>query len=123
MAEALDREVSLWRRESLSGDLRVMNDRDGRMTLRDRRSVAVTPHIELDELESLLYRACDDIGELAALRSQARALRAGLAALDGEAEATVYGEVEAALASLVERRLMVGDGGRYLSLALPKLEY
>jgi hypothetical protein len=100
-----------------------MNDRDGRMTLRDRRSVAVTPHIELDELESLLYRACDDIGELAALRSQARALRAGLAALDGEAEATVYGEVEAALASLVERRLMVGDGGRYLSLALPKLEY
>ena len=123
VAEALDREVSLWRRESLSGDLRVMNDRDGRMSLRDRRSVAATPHIELDELESLLYRACDDIGELAALRSQARALRAGLATLDGEAEATVYGEVEAALASLVERRLMVSDGGRYLSLALPKLEY
>ena len=80
------------------------------MTLLDRRPVAVARTIELDELETFLYRACDDIGELSALRS-----RTGDALPE---RAVGNGEVEAALASLVERHLMVCDGERYLSLAL-----
>ncbi len=138
VAEALERELSRWRHESTQGELRVAGeprvadggggddrggdsvdgggvDGGGRMTLLDRRPGAVERTVELDELETFLYRACDDIGELSALRSQAGD------ALPGRA--LPNGEVEAALASLVERRLMVRDGERYLSLALAKIAF
>lgn len=112
VAEALEREVAQWRRESPLGELRIVGDGDGRITLRDKRPGAARRTIKLDELESLLYRACDDIGDLPALRSQVQRTRSSRRGTDGA--------VEAALASLVRRRLMIGIGERYLSLALPE---
>ena len=110
VAEALDRELSHWRHESFMGDLRVENDSNGAMTLLDKRPGATRRTIELNELESLLCRACSDIGELSALRSQAR--------IACPNRADVNDDVDATLGSLVERRLMVNVGQRYLSLAL-----
>ncbi len=115
VADTLEREVSQWRSESHLGELRVVNDRDGKTTLRDSRPAAVARTVELDALASLVYRACDDIGERSALEAQA------VTALPGGVD--VHDAVEATLASLVERRLMVRDGERYLSLALPKMAF
>ena len=111
MAAALEQQVSDWRHASGLGDLRILADGEGPLTLLDGRPGATDRTIELNELESLLYRACDDIGELSALKAQTREAGPGGVDLDGAVEAT--------LASLVERRLMVGIGQRYLSLALP----
>ncbi|MGZ4198701.1 MAG: RiPP maturation radical SAM C-methyltransferase [Thermoleophilia bacterium] len=112
VAEEIQREVSQWRHESPLGDLRVMCDGEGAMTLLDRRPAAAQRTVELDDLETLLYRACDTIAELSALK--ARAAEAYPDRVD------VDDQVDATLASLVERRLMVTVGERYLSLALSK---
>jgi len=109
VADALDDEVGRWRRESHLGDLRIVRESPGAMTLLDKRPIAAQRTVELDELESLLYRACDDIDELGTLRSRAHKARPDW----------TDGAVDAALTSLVERRLMVRIGERYLSLALP----
>ncbi len=109
VAAALDDEVGRWRRESDLGELRIVSDHATATTLLDKRPAAVQRTIELNELESLLYRACRDIGDLRALRSQA---------WSAHRDRTDHA-VDATLASLVERRLMVNIGERYLSLALP----
>ena len=111
VSDTLAREIAQWRREWLAGDLRVTADHEGRLTLRDKRPAASEHTVVLDELESLLYRACDDIGELDDL------VRVGRRR--GNGRATAENEVQAALAALVDRLLMVRVGDRFLSLALP----
>lgn len=111
VSESLESAAGRWCRETALGELRVAadGDGDGRLVLVDNRPGAARRRTELDELESLLYRACDDIGERADLVS-----RAGSAHPNWDAPS-----VAGALASLVARRLMVRSGERYLSLALP----
>jgi len=110
LAAELDREVSQWSRESGMGDLTVLEETPDRVTLLDKRRVAAARTIELDDLESLLYSSSDDIGEIQALRARARD---AFPARDDLDEA-----IDAALASLEERRLLAHVGDRYLSLAV-----
>jgi len=112
VGEALERELDAWRRESPLGELRVVSDGGGRVSLRDTRAGAAEPFIELDELQSLLYEACDEICDARTLQETARRAPPGRAG--GGAD------VVASLAALVERRLMVQVDDRYLSLALPR---
>jgi len=107
---ALETEAGLWRRESSKGCLRVLEDTGDCITLSDRRACATAPIVELDGLESILYAACDDIASRLELAPHIHRRSGGR--VD---QATI----DAALESLVARRLMVAVGERYLSLALP----
>jgi ribosomal peptide maturation radical SAM protein 1 len=109
VSAALERELDRWDHDHLLGSLRLRGDHDGTITLLDTRPGASARSIELDELSSAVYRACDDIGERSALEAQVTTALPGV---------NVAAELEPVLASLVERRFMVRDGERYLSLAL-----
>jgi ribosomal peptide maturation radical SAM protein 1 len=109
---ALEDEVSKWQHESHLGDLRIAGGNPTAMTLVDKRAIAAERQVTLDQLESLLYRACDGIGKLDTLRRLVHETWPTMADVDVA--------VDSALASLVSRRLMVNVGHRYLSLALPE---
>jgi hypothetical protein len=108
VAAALEREVGEWQRQTYMGDLTTESETAGTITLRDRRLVAAQPRVELNELESLLFAAAEDIGERLSMEQQAKTRLRGV---DSRA-------IDLALTALVERRLMVNVGERYLSLAL-----
>jgi ribosomal peptide maturation radical SAM protein 1 len=108
-AMALEREVVVWREQSRCGGLRLSHADGGRLELRDLRPGATERSIRLDPLESLLYAACRDICDVQELREAA----AGLMLTDFAERG-----VDECLTSLVERRLMVASGTRFLSLAV-----
>jgi len=96
-----------WRRYEL-----IAIDEAGQLTLVDTRPRARTPLVVLDGLDRGIYLACDAITDVGTVAG-------GLAprfACDG---ATVAGR----LAVMVDRGLVVRDGGRYLSLAVPLEDY
>ena len=101
----LEAEVDQWRREHAAGELRVVGREAGRLVLADTRPGAAPRTVTLDALETRLYEACDGI--------------AGLGELTAADPDAGSGDVTACLDALVERRLMVRSGSRYLSLALP----
>ena len=88
--------------------------RQGRLghTLVDSRRPDDTKTYDLDELERLLYSACDDMRSRTELQELVR--RSGMDG-DGLAE-----RVDGALASFVERGLMLRRDDLFLSLALPE---
>ena len=106
----LGEEAARWEREAPLGDLRVGGRERGRVTLIDKRPGAARRVIELDALDSLLYGACDDIATVEGLVAIARAAHPALV----HAEESVRGRLD----RMVEERLMVRVGDRFLSLAL-----
>ncbi len=97
-----------WRAAAPRGELR---QRSGNILVDSRRpNDTMTYH--LDELERLLYSACDDLRRRTELQELAH--RSGMAG-DGLAE-----RVDGALASFVERGLMLRRDDLFLSLALPE---
>lgn len=111
IGEAVGREAAAWRREASSGDLRSQTRPDGCMTLRDSRPGAARETVELDALDSLLYAACDQIAAGNGLTAWVTSERPELAARASQ--------VRRRLDLMVEQRLMVRVGDRFLSLALP----
>lgn len=107
----LKREVVDWRREYGMGELRRVHQEGPHLVLRDTRHGAAEATVTLDGLESLLYEACDDIADVEVLTRSGSTSALRLAARSDE--------LTACLSSLVDRRLMVRTGTRYLSLALP----
>ena len=98
-----------WQQRRIMGELREVKHQGERTLLVDLRPEAVGPRYVLDELDELLYEACGDICSRAELRALAQA------AFPAEIAETV----DERLALFVTNRLMIADGDRFLSLALP----
>jgi len=103
---ALQEAVEAWRAEhSRSADLRGTTTGDG-LILYDTRSVAADAEVVLDACDAAVYRACDEIAtfeEIATLVSK------------GFPECA--DSLEERMTTLVERRVMLKSGDRYLGLA------
>jgi len=97
-----------WQRQVDAGAPRLLHQADGTAVLVDDRGAG--PHSEerLDALDTLVCSACDDICTREALDEL---VRARLGSSIGE-------QLDRRLARLVHRRLLVGRGDRYLSLAM-----
>jgi ribosomal peptide maturation radical SAM protein 1 len=108
--EALREEVQAWQNAPRLGRLRSRKNGDGSLLLVDTRAEAGSREVVLDGLEQLLYRACGDIRN----RDELLALAREEYREDGRDDE----EIGRRLASFVERRLMVTDGDRFLSLAM-----
>ena len=109
-ADRVERAVQAWRDATSAGSLWRDGHDNGRIRLRDARPGAADPVIELDELESRLYEACDDIARWPELVDIAEAFAPDHA-----------GDVaRRTIDSLVARRLVVRSGDRYLSVALTR---
>lgn len=104
-------QVADWRSGPEPGEPRLRRDAQGGVGIHDTRVDAVAPRRRLDALEACVYTAAADIGRREELRAAAAA-----AFPDRE---DVSARVDEALRSFVADRLMVRDGDRYLSLALP----
>ena len=107
----LEQEVDDWRRDYGTGELRRVDQEGAAVVLRDTRPGAAEARVILDGLESRLYEACDDIADIEVLTR--------LESTSARRPASRSAELTACLSSLVDRRLMVQTGTRYLSLALP----
>ena len=109
----LQAEVDAWKRESGMGELRYGWDADGALAVVDTRPGRPRQKRRLEGSERAVYLACDEICSRRDLerRFLGRAVN----------EPTSGLELDALLESLVRDRLMVTQGGRYLSLALPDL--
>ena len=102
--------VDDWRRAHGDSELRS-RECEGRLVLTDTRSCASSQRVELDELDSFLCAAAAGIAtfeRLEALAQERFPSRRGRRA-----------SLRERLEELVERRLMISSGSRYLSLALP----
>lgn len=95
--------LARWQKESADGDLISTVDGDD-LIVWDLRSRARHPITVLSDIDRSLYEACDRVTD----RSQLVHLAEG---------------VQPRLERLVDRGLMVNDGTRYLSLAIPVGEY
>jgi ribosomal peptide maturation radical SAM protein 1 len=113
VATRLRAEVAAWKRESGGGELRYGRDTDGALTLVDARPGRPRRKRRLGGIERAVYLACEEICSRRDLERHAAAF-----ATD---EATSALGIEAVLKSFVRDRLMVTQGDRYLSLALPDL--
>ena len=107
----LRHQIELWQKESGRGTLASLRS-GGKLVLVDSRHGAEARRYVLDDVDCLLYEACDDICR-----------RDALVRLVGErfpSATPCADEVSRRLVSFVERRLMVAAGERYLSLAVPQ---
>ena len=102
-------EVEDWRSVLEPGKLVVGSSRSGRV-LTDTRPGALRYEWPLDPLDEALYFSCERVRSLDELADAGRAL--------GLEDDAVCSEVSRRLHEFVQRRLMVCDGDRYLSLAL-----
>lgn len=103
------REVEAWQRVLEPGEL-VLGRRASGPMLTDTRPEAAGYEWILDSLDETLYRACEKVCTRAQLEEIARA--------SGHTNGDAADEVALRLSAFVDRRLMVTDGERYLSLAL-----
>jgi ribosomal peptide maturation radical SAM protein 1 len=103
--------VSHWQRDPERGEPRLRRGPRGDMCILDTRVDAAAPNRPLDVLEACVYSAATDIG------SREQILAAAEATLPSHEDLAAH--VDTALRSFVAARLMVNDGDRYLSLALP----
>jgi len=110
-ARRLDEEVSTWEEEYSTGALWMTGDDGATVRLLDERPGAEAKDILLEGLDRLLYMSCDSIASRQAL------LR--LAAGQGSDAPDC---VDERLTRMLQRRLMVTDGERYLSLGLVRDE-
>jgi ribosomal peptide maturation radical SAM protein 1 len=102
-------ELARWQREVDAGAPRLVLQADGTAVLIDDRGAGSPSEEKLDVFDTLVCSACDDICTREALDEL---VRDRLGDSTGE-------QLDARLARLVQRRVLVGRGGRYLSLALP----
>jgi ribosomal peptide maturation radical SAM protein 1 len=109
--ERLRAEVEQWRARGACGCLRKEEDLGGGLTLVDTRDGDGVVRHRLEGMDDRLYEACDDIGKLSDLYELARVTFGGKISIE---------EVDQRLSSFVERRLMIREDDRYLSLALPE---
>ena len=108
----LQDEVRLWQEEQGRVGLALRTHESGGLVVETRRG-ADDRLIELDDLDLALYAACDDIGALDGLVRVA-ALHLGR---DSRSTREMEALVASRLGRLVDERIMVEVGGRYLSLA------
>lgn len=101
-----------WHRNPSTGSLRGVTRSDGRLVLIDTRGPADTLSHVLSGLERSAYEYCD----------QVRSFKSIIRYLEQQAENIDELPVKEFLDSLIENRLMVSKGDRYLSLAL-EVEY
>jgi ribosomal peptide maturation radical SAM protein 1 len=101
----------VWRRAWRRFELLAI-DEAGLLTLLDTRPAARAPLTVLGGLDRDIYLACDEIKDIETL---ARTVASG--------GATDHDDLAARLAAMVGRRIMVRDGSRYLSLAVPLGDY
>ena len=109
-AERLERAVQAWREATFAGSLWLDGRKNGRIRLRDARPGAADHVIELDEIESRLYEACEDIARWPEL----------VAIVETFARDDADELARRTIESLVARRLMVRSGDRFLSVALTR---
>ena len=107
-ADRLERAVHAWRDATFAGSLWLDGCEHGRIRLRDARPGAASRIVELDELESRLYEACEDIARWPDL----------VGIVETFASDDAEDVARATIESLVARRLMVRSGDRFLSVAL-----
>ena len=106
---AVDAQIAEWRSVHAESDL--FSTDDGKtLQIFDTRPAAQRPLTELSGLERALYEACDGIRSITRLQDVAQnECEKELAAQD----------IEAVLKPLVDSGLMLREGGKYLSLAIP----
>jgi ribosomal peptide maturation radical SAM protein 1 len=105
--------VRRWKRLGAGVDLFSLPLDDGRLHIWDFRP-GVREHLTvLAGLDRVLYEACDEIADVTRLAATGHAMGFSVTAL----------EVADHLGPLVERGLVVKDGGRYLALAIRTGEY
>lgn len=102
-----------WHHVHADSDLFALDD-GRRLFVSDQRVDPAGPLTVLTGIERTLYKACDQVRNAQALRQVVEA-RTG--------SACTARDVEARLTPLVECGLMIREGGRYLSLAIPVGEY
>ena len=100
-----------WRSDPERGEPRLQRDLEGGLCIVDTRVDAVAARRPLDPLEACVYTAAADI------RSRRQLYAAAVSAFPDRED--VRKSVDEALRSFVADRLMIEDGDRYLSLALP----
>ena len=103
--------VDAWMTAYSHSSPRVVEREGGRFAIRDERPGSEAKVIELDAVDQLLYSACEDICRRSRLR---RVVEEAFPELEVPPD-----DIDKRLASLVEQRLMIGMGDRFLSLALP----
>ncbi len=108
-AEPLVRRVHAWRTAWRHAELLSVEVGD-RLVIADTRPGAAARVSVLTGLDRELYLACDEVADEGRLHGGEHASRAN-------------GEVARRLTAMVARGLMLGEGGRYLSLAVPFGEY
>ncbi len=94
--------------QELLPNLLIISDEDNKMVIKDTRSCAISENIELNGLETEIYRVCDE------------ALSAGTIVVklkDKNLDIT-QSEVENILDTLLKKKIMIFVSNRYLSLAL-----
>ena len=108
-AEPLVRRVRAWRTAWRHAELLSVEAGD-RLVIADTRPGAAAPITVLTGLDREIYLAADAIADENRLR-------------EGEHGARANGDLAGRLSVMVARGLMLGEGGRYLSLAVPFGEY
>jgi ribosomal peptide maturation radical SAM protein 1 len=109
----LCRDVAAWRAMAGRAELRLVEGRPVRVE--ERRPEAAPRCVDLDDLDALLYAACDDIGVEEDLVRLACVHTAGHG--HSVREEDVRRLVAARLGRLVDAHVLVASGGRYLSMA------
>jgi ribosomal peptide maturation radical SAM protein 1 len=107
----VQQQVAEWRSDPETGAPRLCRDPKDSCYIVDTRADATAALRRLDPLEACVYSAAADI------RSRRQLLAAASAAFPDRDD--VPAKVDTALRSFVAERLMLEDGDRYLSLALP----
>lgn len=102
------RQVRAWQRDQAASRLFSV-DTDDALWIRDERPIARDPVVRLDGVGRALYRACDRVRNV---------VEAGRL-VQSHTHVRSSSSVQAQLDALVERQLMIREGGSYLSLALP----
>jgi ribosomal peptide maturation radical SAM protein 1 len=108
----LQDEVKQWQEEEGRVGLALRSDGCGASVV-ETRPGADDRLIELDDLDAALYAACDDIGAFSELVRVTAHHQGDEAGMSGERE----GLLASRLGRLVDERIMVEVGGRFLSLA------
>lgn len=111
LAAPLLRALGGWKRASRHSELFSI-DVDGHLLIWDYRHRDRSQLVELTGLDRLLYQACDQIAEFAALAAIARAA--------GVAEDAA---VRRRLDGMVAQDLIIAEGDRFLALAIPVGDY
>lgn len=101
---------SEWQQYPETGSLRAVKCPDDTLVLVDTRSDACRQHVVLRGIDQAVYEYCDQVRSLQSVRKHLKDIL--------PERPFTQSQVLAFLQSLVDNKLMVTDGSRYLSLAL-----